>query len=311
MRIVASIGDRALLGRNEGHLAKQPSIGRATEAVAGLAHRAELVVTYGDDLRASIPPIAGRFGTDYLIDVLEAESEGLVGYLLEQHLQDVLPDRQVATLLTRVEVDPADPAFQSPSHPVGAVVDEETARMLASANRWLMVRDSGGRRRAVASPEPVRVLETRAIELLISGGVVVVCCGGGGIPVVRDRFGGYHGVDAVVEKDLSAALVARDCRADLLLLLTDTAGVWVDWGSPGAKLVRSASPDSLRALQLERSSIGAKVEAACRFVEWTGHDAIIGAVEDGLELLEGTSGTRVSAAADGLQTQDAGTLARF
>jgi len=155
------------------------------------------------------------------------------------------------------------------------------------------------------------VLETRAIELLISGGVIVVCCGGGGIPVVRDRFGGYHGVDAVVEKDFSAALVARDCRSDLLLLLTDTAGVWVDWGSPGAKLVRAASPDSLRALQLERNSIGAKVEAACRFVEWTGHDAIIGAVEDGLAMLEGTSGTRVSAAIDGLELQDADAMVRY
>ena len=158
MRIVASIGQRALLGSNEGYLAKQPGIARAAGAIAGLAGHAELVVTYGDDLRSPVPSIARRSGSDYMHDVLEAENEGLVGYLLEQRLQEVLPDRQLVTLLTRVEVDPADPAFGSPSHPVGAVVDEETARMLASANGWLMISDSGGRRQrsrlARAGPGP-------------------------------------------------------------------------------------------------------------------------------------------------------------
>jgi carbamate kinase len=270
-----------------------------------LAERTDLIVTYDDDLRALLPPTAGGFEPSYPLDVLGAESDGLVGYVLEQRLQELLPDRQVVTLLTRVEVDPNDPELHRPSRPVGAVVDDETAGDLASTKRWLMVRDSGGRRRAVGSPEPVHILESRAIDLLACGGIVVVCCGGGGIPVVRDRSGAYHGVDAAVEKDFSAALLARDCRADLLLLLTDAAGVWADWGTPDAKLVRAASPDALRSLHLAPGSIGAKVEAACRFVEWTGRDAVIGAVEDALDLLKGTSGTRVSAAAEGLEMQEA------
>jgi carbamate kinase len=168
-----------------------------------------------------------------------------------------------------------------------------------------MVRQGEGRRRAVASPEPRRVLESRAIELLVASGVVVVCGGGGGIPVVRDRFGTYHGVDAVVEKDFTAALLARDVGADAFVLLTDAAGVWVDWGTPGAKLVRAASPEALRSLTLERASIGAKVEAACRYVEWTGREAFVGAVEDAVELLEGATGTRISGSVRGIELQDA------
>jgi carbamate kinase len=185
-------------------------------------------------------------------------------------------------------------------------VDTETAGLLAAANKWLMVRQGEGRRRAVASPEPRRVLESRAIELLVASGVVVVCGGGGGIPVVRDRFGAYHGVDAVVEKDFTAALLAKDVGADALVLLTDAAGVWVDWGTPGAKLVRVASPEALRSLTLEQTSIGTKVEAACRFVEWTGREAFVGAIEDSVDLLKGAAGTRVSSSVKGIELKDAG-----
>ncbi len=311
MRIVAAVGRRALLGRDDvdSSSARQQGVSRASGALSKLARRAELVVTYEDDLRPTMRPVPAHYGSDYPLDVLEAESEGLVGYLLEQRLQDSLQDRQVVTLLTRVELDPNDPEFQRPSQPVGPVVDDETAGVLASTNRWLMVSDGGGRRRAVASPEPVRVLESRAIELLASNGVVVVCCGGGGIPVVRDSSGAFHGVDAVVETDFTAALLARDCRADLLLLLTDAAGVWTDWGTPGAKLVSAASPDALRSLLVERKSMGAKVEAACRFVEWTGRDAHIGALETASGLLDGTSGTRVSAAVHGLEISKTATFA--
>jgi carbamate kinase len=307
MRIVAAIGGRALLGRGETATLStdRDHLSHAVEALSRLAARGGLVVTYGADLQLLVPPESVHSAAMYPMDVLEAESEGLVGYLLEQSLQEALGDRQVVTMLTRVEVDPADPEFLRPSQPTGPLVDTETAGLLAAANKWLMVRQGEGRRRAVASPEPRRVLESRAIELLVASGVVVVCGGGGGIPVVRDRFGTYHGVDAIVEKDFTAALLARDIGADAFVLLTDAAGVWVDWGTPGAKLVRAASPEALRSLTLERASIGAKVEAACRYVEWTGREAFVGAVEHSVELLEGATGTRISGNVKGIELQDA------
>jgi carbamate kinase len=307
MRIVAAIGGRALLGRGETATlsTERDHLSHAVEALSGLAARGGLVVTYGADLQLLVPPESVHSAAMYPMDVLEAESEGLVGYLLEQSLQEALGDRQVVTMLTRVEVDPTDPEFLRPSQPTGPIVDTETAGLLAAANKWLMVRQGEGRRRAVASPEPRRVLESRAVEVLVASGVVVVCGGGGGIPVVRDRFGTYHGVDAVVEKDFTAALLARDVGADAFVLLTDAAGVWVDWGTPGAKLVRAASPEALRSLTLERASIGAKVEAACRYVEWTGREAFVGAVEHSVELLEGATGTRISGSVRGIELQDA------
>lgn len=308
MRIVAAVGSRGLLGPNGAPSLSEErqNVARVVDVLQGLATRGELIVTYGADLQLGLlaPPTAAHFGSSYPLDALEAESEGLVGYLFEQGLQDALGDRQVVTMLTRVEVDASDPEFLRPTLPVGPVFDEQTAGALAAANGWLMVHDDGGRRRAVASPRPLRVLESRAVGLLADAGVVVVCCGGGGIPVVRDRYGGHYGVDAVVEKDLSAALLARDVGADVLLLLTDAAGVWVDWGTPGAKLVRTAAPDALAGLPFEAGSMGPKVGAACRFVEWTGHDAFIGAVEDAVAVLDGATGTHVSKSAAGLSLDD-------
>ena len=308
MRIVAAVGGRGLLGPNGAPSLSEEreNVARVVDALRGLAGRGELIVTYGADLQLAllVGPAVAHYGSSYPLDALEAESEGLVGYLLEQGLQDALGDRQVVTMLTRVEVDTSDPEFLRPTVPVGPVFDEQTAGVLAAANGWLMVHDAGGRRRAVASPRPERVLESRAVGLLAGAGVVVVCCGGGGIAVGRDRSGGHVGVDAVVEKDLSAALLARDVGADALLLLTDAAGVWIDWGTPGAKLVRVASPAALARLPFAPGSMGAKVGAACRFVEWAGRDAFIGAVEDAAALLDGAAGTRVSRSAEGLTLED-------
>lgn len=312
MRILAAVGGRALLGRD---VDGTPTLAQerdrtavAAQALTQLAARADLVVTYGSDLQLAllVPAARTHRGSSYPLDALEAESEGLVGYLLEQALQDALSGRDVATLLTRVEVDPRDPQFSGPTLPIGPVFDEQTAGVLASTNGWLMVRDGDGRRRAVPAPEPRRVLEARSIELLCRAGVVVVCCGGGGIPVVPDRRGGYRGVDAVIEKDLAAALLAETLGCDALLLLTDAAGVWVDWGTPGAKLVSRASPWALRSLSCDARSMGAKVEAACRFTERTGRDAFIGAIEDTGDLLDGAAGTKVSASSAGIELVEQG-----
>ncbi|HET6793354.1 MAG TPA: carbamate kinase [Acidimicrobiales bacterium] len=288
---------------------ERDSVARVARALAGLADLGELVVTYGADLQLAllVPAARAHSGSPYPLDALEAESEGLVGYLLEQALQDALDGRDVAGVLTRVEVDPLDPHFMQPSLPIGPAVDDQTAGVLAATNGWLMVKDGDGRRRAVPAPEPLRVLETHSIDLLCRAGIVVVCCGGGGIPVVADRSGGYRGVDAVVEKDLSAALLAEVLGADALLFLTDVSGVWVDWGNPGAKLVASTSPAALRSLRFDPRSMGAKVEGACRFAERTGRDAFIGSAEDAGRLLDGSAGTRVSSSSGGIKLVEQGT----
>ena len=306
MRIVAGLGERALIGRGGTDTLSARNLGtaKAAASLGALATRGQLAVTYGSDVQFLIPPDMVQAHAFAPLHQLEAESEGLVGFLLEQRLEEALDRRPVVAMVTRVLIDPADPALTLPSQPSGPVVDTETARRLSASAKWLMIPCDDGYRRAVASPEPRGVVESRAIALLIEQGFIVVCCGGGGIPVVRGPSGTHHGVDAVVEKDLTTAVLARDLGADVLLLLTDAAGVWADWGTENAKLVRAASPHALRSLPLERGSMGAKVEAACRFVHWTGHDAFIGPVEDPVNVMEGTSGTRISLDVAGLELED-------
>ena len=301
MLVVAAVGGNALLRRGEEPTvdALRRNLEQAVDPLASLAGRHRLVVTHGNGPQvALLAPQAATYRevAPYPLDVLGAESEGMIGYLLEQRLGDALPGRPVATLLTQVEVDAEDPAFQRPTRPVGPVYDENTAGLLSAANGWLMVRDSGGRRRAVPSPEPRRIVELSAIRLLVDAGVVVVCTGGGGIPVVRDAAGFHHGVEAVVDKDLSAALLAIELGADVLLLLTDVHGVRLDWGRERSPVVAAAGPDALRRLDLAAGSMAPKAEAACRFAEATGGPAVIGALEDAVAMVAGDAGTSVTAA---------------
>lgn len=200
----------------------------------------------------------------------------------------------MATLLTRVEVDAEDPAFASPTKPIGPVQPEDEARDLAARFGWRIAPEGDGFRRVVPSPEPVRILELRTIELLVDAGVLVVCAGGGGIPVVRAPDGTLRGVEAVIDKDRTAALLAVELRADALLLLTDVDAVYEDWPER-RRPVRNAPPEALRKLALPPGSMGPKVEAACRFAERTGRPAAIGALEQAREIVEGRAGTRVVA----------------
>jgi carbamate kinase len=230
----------------------------------------------------------------YPLDVLGAESEGMIGYLLEQGLRNRLPGRDVATLLTQVVVDLADPAFAAPTKPIGPVYAEAEARSLAAAAGWAIAPDGAGWRRVVASPEPRAIVELPTIRLLLEAGVIVVCAGGGGIPVVCEGSG-LHGVEAVIDKDLASALLARELGADRLLLLTDVAAVELGHGSLAARPLREATPKELRCLAFAPGSMGPKVEAACRFVEATGGEAAIGALAQAAEILAGSAGTRVHA----------------
>jgi carbamate kinase len=229
----------------------------------------------------------------YPLDVLNAESVGMLGYLIEQELSNALPQREVAALVTRVEVDPRDPAFSNPTKPIGPVYDEAQARQMAAERGWSVARDGAGFRRVVASPRPRRILELRTIELLLAAGHIVVCAGGGGLPVTQAQDGSLHGVEAVVDKDRTAALLAESLQADRLLLLTDVAGVFRDWGGPRQQLMDRVSVEQLRTMAFDVGSMGPKVEAACQFVERTGQHAAIGALQHAADVLSGQAGTQI------------------
>jgi len=305
MLVVVALGGNALLRRNEPLEldVQQRNLRVAVEAVAELARNHDLVVTHGNGPQVGLLALqAAAYGASrpYPLDVLVAESEGMIGYLLEQELSALLPGREIATLLTQVEVDPGDPAFSAPSKPIGPVYEETEARRLAAERSWTLVRDGDGYRRAVPSPAPRRFREMTAIKMLVHAGAIVICSGGGGIPVVASH-GVVRGVEAVIDKDLSAALLAEEIGAAALLLLTDVAEVWTRWREPGGRPIAKANPVQLRAFQFAPGSMRPKVDAACRFVERTGGFAGIGRIDQAARILEETAGTIVRADARPLE----------
>jgi carbamate kinase len=301
VRLVVALGGNALLRRGEPQEedAQRRNVREAVRVLGGLAREHELVVTHGNGPQVGLLALASeayREVKPYALDVLGAESQGMIGYLLAEALHDELPERQVATLLTQVVVDGADPAFANPTKFIGPVYEESEARRLASERGWSVAADGERWRRVVPSPEPSGIVELATIRLLVEARVVVICAGGGGVPVVVTAEGATHGVEAVVDKDLTAALLARELEADALLLLTDVAAVMANWRTPEEEPIRLASPASLREMEFAAGSMGPKVEAACRFAEATGRPAYIGALSEAAAILEGDAGTRVSVA---------------
>lgn len=297
-RIVVALGGNALLRRGEPAEARTQyeHVREAARALAAIARDGEVVLTHGNGPQVGLLALqaeAYEAVSPYPLDVLGAESEGMIGYLLELALRNELPGRAIATLLTQVAVDPADPALAHPTKPIGPLYTEDDAVRVAGAHGWTFVQERGGFRRVVPSPQPVEVIELSTIELLVGAGVLVVCGGGGGIPVVR-HGGALQGIEAVVDKDLFAALLARSLGADVLVLLTDVPAVQRAWGTPAAEAIARASPAELRELSLEPGSMAPKVEAACRFVEQTGGRASIGALEAASDVVRGTAGTLVT-----------------
>jgi carbamate kinase len=299
MRIVAALGGNALLERGEPPESgiQEAHVLKAVRSLAPLAAGNDLVITHGNGpqvgmlaLESAHDPSISR---PYPFDVLGAQTQGMIGYWLVQALQNAVPGRQVACLISRTLVRPQDPAFAHPSKFVGPVYQEQQARSLAQTMGWQIRQDGSRWRRVVPSPEPARLLDLPAVRMLLDGQVIVVCSGGGGVPVVTAN-GHLHGVEAVVDKDLTASLLARELNADALLLLTDVAAVQDGYGTPQARPIRRATPAELRARAFPAGSMGPKVEAVCRFVDATGKPAAIGRLGDAQALLAGQAGTLVT-----------------
>ena len=282
----------------------------AAASIAPIALEHQLIVTHGNGpqigLLASQSAAEGPT-TAYPLDILDAETEGMIGYLIEQELMNHLPaGRPCATLLTQVEVDPADPAFAHPTKPIGEIYGKVEAERLAQQNGWIIVPDGDSYRRAVASPRPKGIPGLAVIELLVRENVVVICVGGGGIPAVRREDGNLVGVEAVIDKDHASALLATELGAERLLLLTDVDAVWSAWGEPESRPIRKASPDALGRCSFAPGSMAPKVEAACEFVRTTGGIAAIGRLQDAAGIMAGRAGTWITTDAAAIDWGDEG-----
>ena len=299
MRIVIALGGNALLerGQRPDSDIQEHNVELAVAALAPLACDHDVIITHGNGPQVGVLAIESASDRSltrpYPLDSLGAETQGLIGYWLLQELQNRLPGRTVSALITQTVVDPHDPAFTNPTKFVGPVYDEAEARELVAERGWAIAVDGDRWRRVVASPSPVSIVEAPTIRLLLLAGTVVVCAGGGGIPVVADRTGELRGVEAVVDKDLTAALLAEEMGADALIVLTDVEGVFRDHGTPHAELVRAATTTELRAMRFPAGSMGPKIDAVCSFVERTGGVAAIGRLADAAALLGGHCGTLV------------------
>ncbi|MGP0031503.1 MAG: carbamate kinase [Acidimicrobiales bacterium] len=305
MRIVAALGGNALLERGEAPDSEiqERHVRHAAEALAPLAHdHDELVITHGNGPQVGILAVESAddpsLSHPYPFDALVAQTQGLIGYWLIQALECAVPGRRVACLVSRTVVDPADPALADPSKFVGPVYSKTQADRLAAAHGWHVRPDGRNWRRVVPSPQPQGIAELDLIRLLLDSGATVICQGGGGVPVARDGRGRFHGVEAVVDKDTTSALLAEQLDADALLLLTDVAAVELDYGSADARPLRRAGVEQLRGIHFAAGSMGPKVAAACRFVERTGGLAAIGRLDDASSLLSGRAGTLVTPAED-------------
>jgi carbamate kinase len=301
MRIVIALGGNALLRRGEPMTTgtQRRNIKTAAQAIAPLAAGHSIVVVHGNGPQVGLLSLQAEAYKDaepYPLDVLDAGTQGMIGYLIQQELRNLLPPAcQVATLLTMIVVDPRDPAFTSPAKFVGPVYPQEAADTLAEEKGWQFRPDGTSWRRVVPSPQPQQILEIKPITWLLDHGAVVICAGGGGIPTMSPAPGpgGLAGVEAVIDKDLASELLAENIHADLLLMATDVDGVYLHWGQPQQRKLDQVTPEELAAHQFAAGSMGPKVQAATRFTAKTGHRAAIGSLADITAIVAGKAGTNV------------------
>ncbi len=303
MRVLVALGGNALLRRGEPMTAEaqRHNVKIAAESLAAIYPGNELVITHGNGPQVGLLALQGQaYKPDevYPLDVLGAETEGMIGYMIEQEMGNLLPfDVPFATILTMVEVDRDDPGFKNPTKFIGPVYGKQDADKLAAQKGWVFKQDGDKWRRVVASPQPKRIFELRPIKWLLDKGTIVIAAGGGGIPTVYEAGRQLRGIEAVIDKDLCSELLARELDVDLFIMATDAEAVFLDWGKPTARAIRTASPEAMAQYPFPAGSMGPKVEAACHFASVTGRTAAIGALKDLPAILRGEAGTSIRAGA--------------
>jgi carbamate kinase len=314
MRLVVALGGNALLRRGQALTADNQRVNArlACKSLAPLALEHELVVSHGNGPQVGLLALQASAYTEvdpYPLDLLGAETDGMIGYLIQQELGNELPfEKRIATLLTLIEVDGADPAFQDPTKPIGPIYDEAESQRLAQEKGWIFKPDGDSFRRVVPSPLPKRIFGLEPVEWLLEHAAVVICAGGGGIPVMYTDAAvpagrQLVGVEAVIDKDLASALLAKDIGANALAIVTDVDAVYDGWGTPEQRAIRRATPEALSGSEFAAGSMGPKVRAACAFVAETGGIAAIGSIADTPALLRGEAGTTVTRDADGVELE--------
>jgi len=301
MRVVVALGGNALLKRGEPMTAdvQRANARTAARALADLAREHEIVVAHGSGPQVGLLALQAAAYKEvpaFPLDIISAESIGMIGYLVEQELANALPEgTRIATLLTQIEVDRNDPAFQRPEKPIGPIYGAAEAKRIAKRDGWPLVEESPGKwRRVVASPLPGRIIQIETIRLLVDNGVTAICAGGGGIPVIREDDGDLVGVEAVIDKDRAAGLLAEELSADAFLMLTDVDGVYEGWGTDSQRRIERVRPEAIDTRDFPPGSMGPKVEAAVTFASANGRIAGIGRLEDARAILQRRSGTTIS-----------------
>ena len=304
--VVIALGGNALLRRGQELNAEnqRDNIRIAAQQLAAVHENHKMVIAHGNGPQVGLLALMDHAYTavdPYPLDVIGAETVGMIGYMIEQELGNIIPaDDHIVTVLTQVVVDSKDPAFESPTKPVGPIYARHEAERLAAEKGWAIAPDGDYFRRVVASPEPKRIIEIEAIRLLVREGMVVICAGGGGIPVAYSG-NKLSGVEAVIDKDLASSLLARSLNADMFIMLTDVDYVYVEYGTPNQRAIRAAHPDAIEELGFDEGSMGPKVEGACRFVRETGRRSVIGRLSNLTGIVEGESGTMISNEINGIE----------
>ena len=306
MRVVVALGGNALLQRGQALSAEnqRENIRVAAGQMAEIHEQHELVIAHGNGPQVGLAALMDAAYTDvdpYPLDVLGAKTIGMIGYIIEQELGNIIPfEDHIITVLTQIVVDPADPAFQNPAKPVGPVYDKAEAEKLQSEKGWAMAPDGEYFRKVVPSPLPQRIIEIDTIKMLVDNGVVVICAGGGGIPVAYDDESKLFGVEAVIDKDLASGLLAKGLDAEMFVMLTDVPSVYVDFGTQMQRAIRAAHPDAIEALDFPAGSMGPKVKGACKYVRETGFKSAIGQLSDLEAIMSGEAGTLISNDVNGI-----------
>lgn len=307
MRIVVALGGNALLKRGEPLTSEnqRANVRIACEQIAKVYGGNQLIITHGNGPQVGLMALqsnAYKAVPMYPLDVLGAESVGMIGYMIQQEMANFVPkDVSLATVITQTEVDPKDPAFQKPSKPVGPVYSKEEADAIAAEKGWTMAQDNDKYRRVVPSPLPTRIFGLKPLKTLIENNYILICGGGGGIPTYYDESGRLCGAEAVIDKDLATALLASSIDADLLIIATDVDGVYLNWGTDQQKAVRAAHPDEIEKIGFASGSMGPKVQAAVNFARNTGKTAVIGELSDIERIVAGEAGTRISKDTQGIE----------